>query len=467
MNFLRVRRLHFVGIGGIGMSGLAELLRSMGFSVSGSDLKESEATERLRSLGIAVFPAGHRGEYVGGAHVVVYSSAVDRENPEVAAARALGIPVIKRAEMLAEVMRMKRGIAVGGTHGKTTTTSMTGAILLAGGLDPTIVVGGRVHQIGTNARLGKGEFLVAEADEFDRSFLELRPVLAVVTNIDLEHLDTYRDLADIQDSFCRFASSVPFFGAAVLGIDDANVEAIRGRIERRVITCGLTPRADVTAKDLSLSRTGARFTVLAEGVPLGPVSLPLAGLHNVKNALAALAVAREAEVPFAVAAGALAEFTGVVRRFERKGEKGGVLVVDDYAHHPTEVAATLAAARQAHPDRRLVVLFQPHLFSRTRDFAQGFGAAFLAADLVFVMAVYGSREAPIPGVTGRLVADAAAALGHRGVRYVPERADVLPALEAELKDGDLLITMGAGDVYRLGTDYLAKSGAPAAAGAPS
>jgi len=373
--------------------------------------------------------------------------------------------VIKRAEMLAEVMRMKRGIAVAGTHGKTTTTSMTGAILLAGGLDPTIVVGGRVHQIGTNARLGKGEFLVAEADEFDRSFLELRPVLALVTNIDLEHLDTYRDLADIQDSFCRFSRSVPFFGAAVLGIDDANVEAIRSRIERRVITYGLTPRADVTAKDLELTRGGARFTVVAEDVPLGPVSLPLPGLHNVKNALGALAVAREAEVPFAVAAGALAGFTGVVRRFERKGERGGILVVDDYAHHPTEVAATLAAARQAHPDRRLAVLFQPHLYSRTRDFAQGFGAAFLAADLVFVMAVYGSREAPIPGVTGRLVADAATALGHRGVRYVAERADVLAALEADLKEGDLLITMGAGDVYRLGTDYLAKSEAPAAAGA--
>jgi UDP-N-acetylmuramate--alanine ligase len=465
VNFLRVRRLHFVGIGGIGMSGLAELLKSVGFSVSGSDLRESETTERLRSLGIAVFPAGHRAEHIGGAHVVVYSSAVDQHNPEVAAARSLGIPVIKRAEMLAEVMRMKRGIAISGAHGKTTTTSMTGAILVAGGLDPTIVVGGRVHQIGTNARLGKGEFLVAEADEFDRSFLELKPVLAVVNNIDLEHLDTYKDLADIKDSFCRFAASVPFFGAAILGIDDANVEAIRSRIERRVVTFGLTPRADVTAKDLELTRTGARFMVVADDTPLGTVALPMPGLHNVKNALGALAAAREAGVPFAVAAGALGEFSGVVRRFERKGEKNGVLVFDDYAHHPTEVSATLAAARQAYPERRLVALFQPHLFSRTRDFAQGFAAAFQAADVVFVIPIYGSREQPLPGVTSRLVTDAARALGHKHVFDVPERNEVVHSLEAELKEGDLLLTMGAGDVYRLGLDYLATARAAAGAAA--
>jgi len=255
---------------------------------------------------------------------------------------------------------------------------------------------------------------------------------------------------------------VPFFGAAVLGIDDANVETIRGRIERRVVTFGLTPRADVTARDLELTRGGARFTVVADGAPLGVVTLPMAGLHNVKNALAALAVTREVEVPFEVAASALSEFAGVVRRFERKGERDGVLVVDDYAHHPTEVAATLAAARQAHPDRRLVVLFQPHLYSRTRDFAHGFGAALRAADAVVVMNVYGSREAPIPGVSGQLVADAARSLGHRGVTYVPERGDVVPALESSLASGDLLLTMGAGDVYRLGMEYLGRATASAA-----
>lgn len=455
MNFLRVRRLHFVGVGGIGMSGLAELLKSVGLTVTGSDLKESEATERLRSLGIPVFAAGHRAEHVAGADVVVYSSAVAEENPEVAAARAHGIPVIKRAEMLAEVMRFKRGVAVAGTHGKTTTTSMAGAVAVAAGLDPTIVVGGRMRQIGTNARLGKGDLLVAEADEFDRSFLELRPVLALVNNIDAEHLDTYRDMDDLKDAFTRFAGTVPFFGAALLGLDDPHVQEIRPRISRRVVTFGLTPQADLTARDLALERTGTRFTAVADGRVLGSVELCVPGLHNVKNALGALAIARELEIPFPVAASALSSFSGVVRRFERKGERGGVIVFDDYAHHPTESAATLAAARQAFPDRRVAVLFQPHLYTRTRDQAAAFGGAFLASDVLFVTAVYGSREAPIEGVTGALVADAARSRGHRHVRYLSEREEVVPALEAELLDGDVLITMGAGDVYRLGESYLA------------
>ncbi|MDL1952470.1 UDP-N-acetylmuramate--L-alanine ligase, partial [Acidobacteria bacterium ACD] len=384
MNFLRVRRLHFVGIGGIGMSGLAELLKSVGLTVTGSDVRESETTERLRSLGVPIFGAGHRPEHVAGADVVVYSSAVAEDNPEVLAARSLGIPVIKRAEMLAEVMRVKRGVAIAGTHGKTTTTSMAGAVLVDAGLDPTIVVGGRMRQIGTNARLGKGDLLVAEADEYDRSFLELRPVLAVVNNIDVEHLDTYRDLDDLKDAFSRFAGTVPFFGAAILGLDDPHVQEIRPRIRRRVVTFGLTPQADVSARDISLDRGGSRFLALAEGRPLGPVELSVPGLHNVKNALAAISVARELEVAFPVVAHALAGFSGVIRRFERKGERRGVLVYDDYAHHPTEVAATLAAARQAHPDRRLAVLFQPHLYTRTRDQAPAFGAAFLGSDLLFV-----------------------------------------------------------------------------------
>lgn len=454
MNFLRVKRLHFVGIGGIGMSGLAELLKSVGLTVTGSDLKESDATTRLRTLGIPVFAAGHRAEQIAGADVVVYSSAVDAANVEVAAARAAGIPVIKRAEMLAEVMRFRRGVAIAGTHGKTTTTSMTGAILVAAGLDPTIVVGGRVRQMGTNARLGKGEYLVAEADEFDRSFLELRPVLAVVNNIDREHLDTYRDLDDLKDAFARFARSVPFFGAAILGLDDPNVQEIRPLLTRRVVTFGLTPQADVTARDLSLDRAGSRFTAVADGEVLGQVHLSQPGLHNVKNALAAITVARELEIAFAVSAQALGAFSGVIRRFERKGERAGVLVVDDYAHHPTEVAATLAAARQAHPERRLVALFQPHLYSRTRDFATAFGAAFLAADVLLVTPVYGSREAPVEGVTGALVADAATSRGHRHARFVESRDAILPALREELKENDLLLTMGAGDVLHFGEAWL-------------
>jgi UDP-N-acetylmuramate--alanine ligase len=457
MNFLRVRQIHFVGIGGIGMSGLAELLKTVGLRVTGSDAKESETTHRLAGLGIAVFP-GHRPEYVTGADVVVYSSAVSEENVEVAAARAAGLPVIKRAEMLAEVMRFKRGIGIAGTHGKTTTTSMTGAILLAAGFDPTIIVGGRMRDVG-NARLGRGDWLVAEADEFDRSFLELTPLLAVVTNVDLEHLDTYRDLSDLQDAFARFAQSVPFFGAALLGLDDPNVQEIRPLIRRRVVTWGLTPQADVTARDLVLERTGSRFVAVAERTVLGPVALSVPGLHNVKNALAALAVARELEIPFVLASRALGAFAGVIRRFERKGERDGVLVYDDYAHHPTEVAATLAAARQVYPDRRLVALFQPHLYTRTRDFAALFGAAFLGADVLLVAPVYGSRETPIPGVTGALVADAATVRGHRESRFLETREEVLPALEATLVPGDLLITMGAGDVLHFGEEWLRAGGA--------
>jgi UDP-N-acetylmuramate--alanine ligase len=456
MNFLRLKQIHFVGIGGIGMSGLAELLKTVGLRVTGSDLKESETTRRLADLGIPIF-SGHRTEYVSGADVVVFSSAVSEENVEVAAARAAGIPVIKRAEMLAEVMRFKRGIGVAGTHGKTTTTSMTGAILLQAGFDPTIIVGGRMRDVG-NARLGRGEWLVAEADEFDRSFLELTPLLAVVTNIDLEHLDTYRDLADLQEAFTRFAQSVPFFGTALLGLDDPNVQEIRPLLRRRVVTWGLTPQADVTVRDLVLERTGSRFLAVTAGRVLGPVVLGVPGLHNVKNALAAIAVSLELEIPFPITSRALGQFEGVIRRFERKGERAGVLVYDDYAHHPTEVAATLAAARQAYPERRLVALFQPHLYTRTRDFSAPFGAAFLAADVLLVTPVYGSREAPIPGVTGALVADAATARGHRQARFLGTREEVLPALDATLKEGDLLITMGAGDVLHFGEEWLAAGG---------
>ena len=456
MNFLRVRRVHFVGIGGVGMSGLAEILASVGLSVTGSDLREGEETRRLAVLGIRVLTGGHRGENGAGADVVVYSSAVAEDNPELVAARAAGVPVIKRAEMLAEVMRVKTGIAIAGSHGKTTTTSMTGAILQAAGLDPTIVVGGRVRAMGTNACLGQGEYLVAEADEFDRSFLRLRPIVAVVNNIDLEHLDTYRDLADLKASFTAFASTVPFFGVALLGLDDPNVQEIRPALSARVRvgTFGLTPQADVTARDLSLERNGSRFTAVAGGEVLGEVSVSLPGLHNVKNALAAIAVSRELEVPFEACVKTLSTFAGVARRFERKGERSGVLVVDDYAHHPTEVAATLGAARQAHPERRLVVVFQPHLFSRTRDQAEGFGAALLAADAVYVLPVYPSREQPIPGVTARLVSDAARARGHRAVVDVEDRSSLVRRLLAELRPGDLLVTMGAGDVNRLGEEFL-------------
>jgi UDP-N-acetylmuramate--alanine ligase len=357
--------------------------------------------------------------------------------------------------MLGEIMRLKQGIAVAGTHGKTTTTSLTGLVLTEAGFDPTIVVGGQVRILGTNARLGKGDFLVAEADEYDRSFLELTPVVAVVTNVEADHLDCYRDLADILDAFAIFANRVPFYGSVVACLDDAGVRQLLPRIKRRVVTYGESPEASIRAVDIRLEASGTEFEVReGESWSLGRVSLSLPGRHNVLNALAAVAVGRELSIPFPVIARALSEFTGVVRRFERKGERNGVLVVDDYAHHPTEIAATLAAARQVYPERRLVALFQPHLFSRTRDFASEFGKSLAAADFAVVTDVYPSREKPIPGVTGRLVADAVTKAGGKAVLYVEEKTKVPAELARVLAPGDLLLTLGAGDVGRLGESYL-------------
>ena len=456
MRFLRLRRLHFVGAGGVGMSGLAEIvLLSTPLEISGCDKERSENTERLTALG-AKIAYEHDAAHVEQADLVVISSAIAEGSPEVVAARRRGIPVIRRAEMLAEIMRLKQGIAVAGTHGKTTTTSLTGMVLTEAGFDPTIVVGGRVRILGTNARLGKGDFLVAEADEYDRSFLELTPVVAVVTNIEADHLDTYRDLADILDAFAIFANRVPFYGAVVACLDDPGVLAILPRVKRRVVTYGESPEAILRAGEIRLEASGTTFEVW-EGKTwsLGKVRLPLPGRHNVLNALAAIAVGRELSIPFPTIARALKDFTGVIRRFETKGERGGVLVIDDYAHHPTEIAATLAAARQVHPGRRLVALFQPHLYSRTRDFAEGFGRALLASDLAIVTDVYPSREKPIAGVTGDLVAQAARRAGHADILYIAEKTRVVGELERVLKSGDLLLTMGAGDVVRLGEAYLA------------
>lgn len=454
MRFLKLSRIHFVGIGGVGMSGLAELLLSYPLSISGCDAAESDTTRRLRSLGISV-SIGHSASHVDSVDLLVITSALAEDNDEVKQARARAIPVIRRAEMLGEIMRLKQGIAVAGTHGKTTTTSMIGAILLAADLDPTILVGGRAHYLGTNARLGKGEWLVAEADEYDRSFLELTPVLAVVTNVEEDHLDCYRDLSEIMGAFTAFANRVPFYGAVFVGLDDPNASELIRRFSRRVVTFGESPQASLRARDLALDASGARFTVAGDEPGfMGEAFLPLPGRHNVRNALAALAVARELSIPFAVAAAALAGFDGVARRFEVKGERGDVLVVDDYAHHPTEVSATLAAARQAHPRRRLVALFQPHLYSRTRDFAREFGRALNAADVAFVTEIYPSREAPIAGVSGRMVVEQAASLGHRQAMFLEKRSEVLPGLETHLRPGDLLLTMGAGDVYRFGEEYL-------------
>jgi UDP-N-acetylmuramate--alanine ligase len=357
--------------------------------------------------------------------------------------------------MLGEIMRLKQGVAIAGTHGKTTTTSMTGLVLTEAGFDPTIVVGGQVRILGTGARLGAGEYLVAEADEYDRSFLELTPVVAVITNVEADHLDTYRDLDDIVEAFTAFANRVAFYGAVIGCADDPGVARVLPRVKRRVVTYGVSPDAALRARDIRPDPAGTTFEVWeGERWLLGSVRLSIPGRHNVANALAAIAVGRELSIPFPRIASALAGFSGVVRRFETKGEREGVLVVDDYAHHPTEIAATLAAARQVYPERRLVALFQPHLYSRTRDFAQEFGRSLLACDLAVVTDVYPSREKPIAGVTGDLVASAARAAGHAETVYVSEKTKVVDRLEELLRSGDLLLTLGAGDVVKLGEEYL-------------
>jgi UDP-N-acetylmuramate--alanine ligase len=446
--FKRYQHIHFVGIGGIGMSGIAEVLLTLGYRVSGSDLKRGEAVERLERLGAKIF-IGHEPAHVEGAHVVVYSSAVARGNVEVQVARQRGIPVIPRAEMLAELMRLKYGIAVAGTHGKTTTTSMVAGVLAAGGLDPTVVVGGRIQGQGENARLGQGEFLVAEADESDGSFLKLSPTLAVVTTIDAEHMDHYRDLDAVRAAFRAFVNKVPFYGAAVLCLDQPSIQQLIPQVERRVITYGLESGADFTARRLSFSGVSSRFEVVHRGRILGPCSLKVPGSHNVLNALAAVAVGLDLEVPFAAVQTALSSFAGVQRRFQICGEVGGVLVVDDYGHHPAEVRATLAAAKAGF-DRRVITVFQPHRYTRTMHLRQEFLTAFYQSDVLLVMDIYAAGEAPIPGVDARDLAEGIAAHGHREVHYMDgARRAVLDWLTENTRPGDLVLMLGAGDVGQL------------------
>ena len=455
--FKRYQHLHFVGIGGAGMSGIAEVLLNLGYRVTGSDARRGEMVERLERLGAKV-SIGHDASHVEGAHVVVYSSAVARDNVEVQAARLRGVPVIPRAEMLAELMRLKYGIAVAGTHGKTTTTSMVAAVLGAGGFDPTVVVGGRVHGLGANARLGQGEFLVAEADESDGSFLKLSPTIAVVTTIDAEHLDHYGDLDAVRAAFLAFANKVPFYGAAVLCLDQPNIQQMIPSVEKRVITYGLEASADLTARRLEFAGATARFEALRRGHALGVVSLQVPGRHNVLNALAAVAVGLDLDMPFDVIAGALAGFTGVQRRFQIRGQARGVLVVDDYGHHPAEIRATLAAAKAGY-DRRVITVFQPHRYSRTRDLRQEFLTAFNQSDVLVVMDIYGAGETPIPGVSARGLAEGIAAHGHREVHYMNgDRAAVVAFLCESTRSGDLVLTLGAGDVGALGAEVLARLG---------
>jgi UDP-N-acetylmuramate--alanine ligase len=455
----RTRRIHFVGIGGIGMSGIAEVLLNLGFTVTGSDLRRSETTDRLASLGASITFA-HRGENVEGADVVVYSSAVTRSNPEIAAAVERAVPAIPRTEMLAELLRLKFAVTVAGSHGKTSTTSLLASVLAYGGLDPTVIVGGKLRALSTNARLGGGRYVVAEADESDGQFVQLPSSIAVVTNIDLEHLDYYAGLEEIKDAFVAYARRVPFYGAVVLCADDANVSDIAPRIQRRKVTYSLGGSADVSGRVIERTPAGTRFAVSHAGVALGEVALGMPGEHYARNALAAVAVGLEMELPFRVIQEGLESFEGVGRRFEIKGETpGGVLVVDDYGHHPTEIAATVRAAVENH-GRRLIVLFQPHRYTRTQAVAERFAHSFDGAHVVYVTDIYPAGEAPIAGVTAHTIIERVAKAGTVTVRYAPSIEEMVEEVARAAAPGDMVLTMGAGDIYKAGDMILERLGGP-------
>ncbi len=434
------------------MSGIAEILFNLGYHITGSDIRSSETIERLKDLGIGI-RIQHAGENVEGADVVVISSAVKETNPEVISAKDKRIPVIRRAEMLGELMRMKYGIGIAGTHGKTTTTSMVGEILSEGGLDPTIVVGGKVVNLGAHARLGNGRFMVAEADEYDRSFLQLTPTIAVVTNLEPEHLDYYKNYDEIKSAFLEFVNKVPFYGRVILCWDEENVRNLFPLVERPVTTYGLTSSADLWAHSIRFEENRSEFEAQFKGKSLGQITLSVPGIHNVKNSLAAIGVAMELDLNWDTIRVALNKFSGVHRRFEIKGTVKGVMVVDDYAHHPTEIEATLKSARTGWK-KRIIAVFQPHLYTRTRDFYRQFGKALLESDLLVVTDVFPAREEPLLGITGELVSESAKKLGHRNVFYVPKIEDVPSYLKNEVNENDMVITMGAGDVYRVGNELL-------------
>ncbi len=459
--FAPSQRVHFIGIGGIGMSGIAEILLTMGYPVSGSDLRSSPTTERLERLGATVY-IGHAAENAAATDVVVTSSAVARDNPEVLEARARKIPIIMRAEMLAELMRLKYGIAVAGMHGKTTTTSMVAAVLAGGELDPTVVVGGRVDAMGSNARLGKSQYLVAEADESDRSFLRLSPIMAVVTNLDREHMEAYRDMADVEDAFVEFMDEIPFYGAVTACIDNPALKAILPRVTPRVYTYGESPEADFRLRILRAeSGSHATFEVNFRGLVLGPFHLHVPGRHNLLNATAAVAIGVQLGLtPEAIATG-LRSFRGVDRRFQTRGTARGVTVIDDYGHHPTEVRATLQAARECGYGR-VLVLFQPHRYTRTRDLMDDFATAFGDADALQILDIYAASEQPIEGITGESlaarIAEGGRAQGGGRVAYAPSVAEAVERLAADAREGDMILTLGAGSVSQAGPLLLERLG---------
>jgi len=449
----QIRHIHMVGIGGIGMSSIAAVLLARGFQVTGSDLCLSEVTDQLINQGAVIYD-GHQEAHVRGADVVVYSSAVKAtENVETQMAITQRIPLISRSEMLGELMRMKYGIGVSGTHGKTTVTSMVGSVAAQAGFDPTVIVGGKVTEFNGNALHGEGDIIVIEADEYDRAFLRLSPALAVITAIEADHLDVYRDLGEIYEAFIQFAMAVPFFGAVIVCLDDPGVQAIMEHIDRRLVTYGVMRQAMVRAEQIRQKDHSLEFDVRVSGEILGTIRLGALGLHNVRNALAACAVGLELEIDFEHIISGLERFTGVRRRFQVLAEVNGILIVDDYAHHPTEVVTTLAAASEGYPDRRIVAIFQPHSYSRTNDFKDEFATSFFNADLLIVTDIYQVREVPIPQMTGQVIANLAGSKGHQDARFIQHKEDLLPTLIEICRSGDLVLFMGAGDIWRTARQY--------------
>lgn len=455
--FERYRIIHFVGMGGIGMSGIAEVLHNLGYEVTGSDIRDSDTLARLRTLGIKTF-IGHRPENIDNAHVVVVSSAVSDGNPEMAAARAKGIPVIPRAEMLAELGRLKYGILVAGSHGKTTTTSLVATILGHAGLDPTIVIGGKLRAIGSNAMLGQGNFIVAEADESDGSFLKLSPTIAVITNIDREHMDFFKDMEKLRDAFVSFVNKVPFYGLSILCIDNENIREALPLVHRKHITYGFSKDADIRPENIRKGFLSIGFDVVYQGKRLGEFHAPIPGTHNVLNCLAAIAVAVELKVDIEGIKNALKAFSGIQRRFEFKGEKMGIKFFDDYGHHPAEVRATIGAAKESLASldgkRRLTVLFQPHRYTRTRDLADEFASSFSDADVLYLTDIYPAGEKPIQGVSSEDLCRRIKNRGHKDVTYIPDRERLLDAILSRMRPGDIFFTLGAGDVWKAGEELL-------------
>ncbi len=458
--FERFRIIHFVGIGGIGMSGIAEVLHNLGYTVTGSDIKDSETTARLRNAGMPVY-IGHAADNVDDAHVVVVSSAVSADNPEVAEAHARAIPVIPRAEMLAELARLKYGVLVAGAHGKTTTTSLLSAILAQGGFDPTVVIGGRLKATGSNARLGQGEFLVAEADESDGSFLKLSPTIAVVTNIDREHMDFFKTMDSLKNAFLSFINKVPFYGASIICIDNNHIRDILPYIQRRCITYGLSAEAQLCAEGIRKGHMSMHFDAVFKGRKVGSFTIPVPGVHNVLNSLAAIGVALVLKIDPKVIGEALSGFSGVQRRLELKGEAGGIKIFDDYGHHPAEIQATLKAIKEGHETGgqrtgRLIVFFQPHRFTRTRDLMEEFSNSFGDADMLIVLDIYPAGEPPVEGVHSEILTEKIRAAGHPQVVYGEDRTAAVDYIAGRAEKGDIVLTLGAGNVWKAGEEVLKK-----------